>query len=757
MSLSRSRLFSASGNAGVGAGPAGGDKPLHDFVRTEPFKKILIANRGEIACRIIRTAKKMGIKTVAVYSEADARSMHVQMADEAYCIGGNTSAESYLMGDRVLEIALKSGAEGIHPGYGFLSEASSFVDMVESHKIVFIGPSSHPMEAMGDKIHSKKVANTAKCFTIPGYDGEVKDEQHAVQLAHEIGYPVMIKASGGGGGKGMRVAFNDKQLVEGYQLSKAEAKSSFKYDTMLIERFIEDPHHIEIQVIADAYGNVAALPERECSIQRRNQKVVEESPSCFIDPETRRKMQEQAIRLCKAVNYRSAGTIEMLVDSKKNFYFLEMNTRLQVEHPISEMISGLDLVELMLRVGQGEKLPQWMIDNPHVPYYGWAVESRVYAEDPLRNFLPSIGPLLTLKEPKRSDYTVGVYDKPKHLDSGEAITRVDTGVYEGGVISMYYDPMISKLVTHAPTRQEAITAMAKALDQYVVRGLGNNLCFLSSIMRNKSFNDGLYSTKFIPTEYPAGFKGEVLTDEEQHELIGAAVAMHLTRQDIKASNDDTYEQFDYVVVLGGKSFNIHASTSDRGLEIAIANDNETKHIVIDSCDWHAEGPLAQVKFLKKKGADGKLELPGAYEGHVHGEQCRHTHHDSLHHHDSDLIDIDEYIQFESRVHEGYQLKYKGSQQEIIIRTPRAHELSKYMIPKKPKDFSNVIRSPMPGTLVSIRVQPGDNVVEDQILAVVEAMKMQNALRSPKNGVVKSVLCKAGSTLKLEQVIIEFEK
>ena len=440
----------------------------------KPFDKILIANRGEIACRVMKTCRRLGVKTVAVYSEADAAGMHVRMADEAYCIGTAQSSDSYLRMERILAVAKKSGAQAIHPGYGFLSENAKFVDMVESEGIVFIGPSSKPMNLMGDKINSKKVAKEAKCFVIPGFEGEVQDESHCVKLANEVGYPVMIKASAGGGGKGMRVAYNDAEVREGYRMSKAEARSSFGDDRMLIERFIEDPHHIEIQVIADSFGNVAAFPERECSVQRRNQKVVEEAPSCLLTPETRKAMQAQAIALCKATGYRSAGTVEMLADKKQNFYFLEMNTRLQVEHPITELVSGEDLVEHMLWIAAGRALPERMIKQPHIPFNGWAIESRVYAEDPLRKFLPSIGPLITYREPDL---------KASPTES----VRVDTGVFEGGVISMYYDPMIAKLCTHSPTRAGAITAMEKALDQYVVRGLGNNLTFLRSVMRNERY------------------------------------------------------------------------------------------------------------------------------------------------------------------------------------------------------------------------------------------------------------------------------
>ena len=558
----------------------------------KPFHKILIANRGEIACRIIQSAKKLGVKTVAIYSEPDAKSKHVQIADEAYCVGGAQSKDSYLNMQKIIDIAKLSGAQAIHPGYGFLSENASFVDLVEAAGIEFIGPSSIPMNQMGDKINSKKVAKNAGCFIIPGYDGEVKDENAASKIANEVGYPVMIKASAGGGGKGMRIAYNDQEVREGFKLSKAEALSSFGDDRMLIERYIEEPHHIEIQVLADKFGNVVAFPERECSVQRRNQKVVEESPSCLLTPETRRKMQEQAIALCVATGYRSAGTVEMLADNKQNFYFLEMNTRLQVEHPITELVSGEDLVAHMLWIAAGKALPSRLLLNGGKAGYlepkGWAIESRIYAEDPLRNFLPSIGPLVTYKEP---------VCKTSEMDNenGEKVTvRVDTGVREGDSISMYYDPMIAKLCTHSSTRQGAIKAMERALDEYFISGLVNNIPFCRSIFRNEAFRSGNYGTSFIGQQYPHGFKGLELTESESYEFVGLVAAIHQARKSMKIqdrsssslSNDNNYEEenFDQEIVIcvsdnnhavkpTVETFHVTSSFEDEVLEVKI---NDTK-------------------------------------------------------------------------------------------------------------------------------------------------------------------------------------
>jgi len=700
------------------------------------FDKILIANRGEIACRVIRTCKRLGIKTVAVYSDADSSGMHVRLADESYYIGGNQSKDSYLRMDKILEVAKKSGAQGIHPGYGFLSENAKFVDMVESAGIAFIGPSSGPMNSMGDKINSKKIAKAANCYVIPGYEGEVENEDAAARLAADVGYPVMIKASAGGGGKGMRVAYNEKEVREGFRLSKAEALSSFGDDRMLIERFIEDPHHIEIQVLADTHGNVVAFPERECSVQRRNQKVVEESPSCLLTPATRKLMQEQAIALCKATGYRSAGTVEMLCDGNQNFYFLEMNTRLQVEHPITELVSGEDLVEHMLRIAAGESLPERLTKNGGClgSGKGWAIESRVYAEDPLRNFLPSIGPLVTYREPAQ-------FAEP------EGTVRIDTGVYEGGVISMYYDPMIAKLCTHAPTRIEAIDIMEEALDNYVVSGLGNNIPFLRAVYRNSVFRSGQYNTKFIGEQWPNGFKGVTLDQKETLKLVASAAALHQMRGKVGAFDDEFddeshFDAEDVVVVMNGKTYHVSLSMDDfltRTCSITEeGSTSQMKKVIIDDVSWPLLGPLAYVEFL---------ESSSSHKKESYGRKASSNEEDP----------VSTTIQFEGRLPEGYRFRMFGSQHDVIVRTPLEHQLSKHMLPPVVKDVSQFLLCPMPGTLISVSVKEGQHVEAGQQLAVVEAMKMQNVLRAEKAGIVSKVFSKAGSNLKVDQAILEFAK
>lgn len=698
----------------------------------KPFDKILIANRGEIACRVMKTCKKLGVKTVAVYSEADAASMHVRMADEAYCIGTAASKDSYLRMDRILDVCKKTGAKAIHPGYGFLSENAAFVDMVEAAGLTFIGPSSAPMLSMGDKINSKIIAKNAGCFTIPGFDGEIESEDAAVKIAHEVGYPVMIKASAGGGGKGMRVAYTDAELREGYRLSKAEALSSFGDDRMLIERFIENPHHIEIQVLADTHGNVVAFPERECSVQRRNQKVVEESPSPYLLPETRKLMQQQAIQLCKATNYRSAGTVEMLADDKQNFFFLEMNTRLQVEHPITEMVTNEDLVEHMLWIAAGKPLPERLTKNPLLSYNGSAIESRVYAEDPTRKFLPSIGPLIT-------------YQEPRKFHTKEGSVRIDTGVYEGGVISMHYDPMISKLITHAPTRLGAIALQEQALDEYVVQGLGNNITFLRSVYRNKNFRDGNYCTKFIGEEYPNGFTRVELTPKENHQLIATAAAIHEAKIEylrelnpvnhhhpIQQHVEEDYSIKDKVVVVlegtKGKAFEVDVRIENELVaKITPLDEHDrpagpTETVVVSELDWHSERPLGEVKFREEHTGDDEHRT----------------------------------VQYLGNTPEGFKIRLFGSEQEVIVRTPKEHQFSKHMLAPEVKDFSKFLVSPMPGTLISCSVHEGQHVEEGQQLAVVEAMKMQNVLKAEKSGVIKSVKKKAGQSLKVDEIIIEFE-
>ncbi|MBN9590966.1 MAG: acetyl-CoA carboxylase biotin carboxylase subunit, partial [Alphaproteobacteria bacterium] len=478
------------------------------------FKKILIANRGEIACRVIKTARRMGIKTVAVYSDADKHALHVRMADEAVHIGPPPSAQSYLQADRIVQACIDTGAEAVHPGYGFLSERESFAEALAAAGVAFIGPNVKAIAAMGDKIESKKLAVAAKVTTVPGFVGEIKDAAHARKIAKEIGYPVMVKASAGGGGKGLRIVHKEEDLVQAIQSSQNEARASFGDDRLFIEKFVTEPRHIEIQVLGDKHGNVIYLNERECSIQRRNQKVIEEAPSPFLDAKTRKAMGEQAVMLAKAVNYDSAGTVEFIVDKDRNFYFLEMNTRLQVEHPVTELTTGLDLVELMLRSAAGEKLT---IKQSDVKLNGWAVETRIYAEDPYRGFLPSTGRLVR-------------YQPPQEATHGGITVRNDTGVYEGGEISIFYDPMIAKLCTHAPTRPAAIDAMASALDEFRIEGINHNIDFLTAIMLHKRFRDGRLTTGFIAEEYPDGFHGAPLSAATRHRLAAAVTAAELLRE-----------------------------------------------------------------------------------------------------------------------------------------------------------------------------------------------------------------------------------
>lgn len=585
--------------------------------------------------------------------------------------------------------------QAIHPGYGFLSENAKFVDMVEAAGVKFIGPSSSPMNMMGDKINSKKIAKEANCFIIPGFEGEVIDEEHAVTLAREVGYPVMIKASAGGGGKGMRVAFNDAEIREGYRLSKAEALSSFGDDRMLIERFIEDPHHIEIQVLADTHGNVVAFPERECSVQRRNQKVVEESPSQMILPETRRAMQMQAIQLCKATGYRSAGTVEMLADDQQNFYFLEMNTRLQVEHPITELVSGEDLVEHMLWIAAGKPLPERLTKQQCLGYNGYAIESRVYAEDPIRNFLPSVGPLNSYREPHK-------------FSTKDGTVRLDTGVYEGGVISTNYDPMIAKLCSWAPSRGKAISLMEQALDEYVVQGLVSNIPFLRSVYRNARFRAGKYSTKFIPQEYPTGFHGVELSAPETRQMLGVAAAIHSVRNfestgdAIAGEQEDGSVAHEFVLVMGdafdGAAYRVNTKMADT-LEATITPLDQQGQayagtVALSDLVWEREQPLASATFV----ADG------------HGKAEKAT------------------VQYLGATDDGFVLRFRGAEHHFATRSVKEHSLFRHM-QKPPKiDTSRSLLSPMPGTLISVSVKPGQRVEEGQAVAVIEAMKMQSKLR-----------------------------
>ncbi len=664
------------------------------------FKKILIANRGEIACRVIKSARAMGIKTVAVYSDADAQALHVKMADEAVHIGPPAANESYIVIDKIMAAIKETGAEAVHPGYGFLSENAKFAQALEAAGVAFIGPPVGAIEAMGDKITSKKLAQEAGVSTVPGYMGLIDDAEHAVKIAGEIGYPVMIKASAGGGGKGMRIAWDDTQAREGFQSSKNEAAASFGDDRIFIEKFVTQPRHIEIQVLGDTHGNCIYLGERECSIQRRNQKVIEEAPSPFLDEATRKAMGEQAVALSKAVDYCSAGTVEFIVDGDRNFYFLEMNTRLQVEHPVTELITGVDLVEQMIRVAAGEKLA---LAQKDVKLNGWAIESRLYAEDPYRNFLPSIGRLTRYRPPEESA-------------TAEAIVRNDTGVFEGGEISMYYDPMIAKLCSWAPTREAAIEVMRGALDGFEIEGIGHNLPFLSTVMDHPRFVSGNITTAFIEEEFPDGFDGAKLPGAVLERLAASACAMHRVREirDARVSgrlgNHEREVGRDWVVSLGGLDLEAQIK-ADRGGSTVTLNGTEYR---VES-DWTPGDPLAR---LQVNGAPVVVKT----QPHPTGMRMRH----------------------------------RGADLLVLVRTPRQFELAKHIPEKIPADTSKLLLCPMPGLIVAVNVAVGDEVQEGQALCTVEAMKMENVLRAERNGIVSKVNAKAGDSLAVDDVIMEFE-
>jgi propionyl-CoA carboxylase alpha chain len=660
------------------------------------FKKILIANRGEIACRVIKSAKDMGIGTVAVYSDADAEALHVQLADEAVRIGAAPSAESYLRIERIVEACVDTGAEAVHPGYGFLSENSAFCQALADKGIVFIGPKPKAIEAMGDKITSKRLADDANVNTIPGYTDVVKDAEQAVEIARDIGYPVMLKASAGGGGKGMRVAHDDAECRDGFLRAQNEARSSFGDDRIFIEKFIEEPRHIEIQVLADGHGNAIYLNERECSLQRRHQKVIEESPSPFIDKATRKAMGEQAIALARAVDYESAGTVEFIVDRDRNFYFLEMNTRLQVEHPVTEMTTGVDLVELMIRVAAGEKLP---IAQKDVHIDGWAIEARVYAEDPFRNFLPSTGRLVYYRPPAED----------RHV-------RVDTGVYEGGEVSMYYDPMVAKLVTWGEDREQAIRKMRAALDKFIVRGISTNIAFLAALVAHERYRTGNISTNTIAEEYPDGFHPGDLPHEDPAEVIAVVASMVRKYRDRAAQIEGQLPGHrrlvpaDWVIVMGGDHHRVHVVPMEGGHDVQY----EGKTYAVRS-DWEFGQPL--------------------WDGLVNGE------------------DIHVQVRRNGQV---YTLSRGGSQSEVRVMNPRAAELFKLMPEKVPPDTSRHVTAPMPGLLVSVAVEKGDEVKAGDELAVLEAMKMENALRAERNGVIAKIHFNAGESVEVDEVIMELE-
>ncbi len=665
------------------------------------FKKILIANRGEIACRVIKSARKMGIQTVAVYSDADRNALHVKMADEAVHIGPPPANQSYIVIDKIMEAIRQTGAEAVHPGYGFLSENMKFAEALEKEGVVFVGPPSPAIEAMGDKITSKKIAQEAGVSTVPGYMGLIADADEAVKISKEIGYPVMIKASAGGGGKGMRIAWNDEEARDGFQSSKNEAASSFGDDRIFIEKFVTQPRHIEIQVLADKHGNCVYLHERECSIQRRNQKVIEEAPSPFLDEATRKAMGEQACALAKAVGYTSAGTVEFIVDGNRNFYFLEMNTRLQVEHPVTELITGVDLVEQMIRVANGEKLPFAQTD---LKINGWAMESRLYAEDPYRNFLPSIGRLTR-------------YRPPVEAATAKGVVRNDTGVYEGGEISMYYDPMIAKLCTWAPTRAEAVEGMRQALDTFEVEGIGHNLPFLSAVMDHPKFCSGDMTTAFIAEEYPDGFQGVTLPEAELRKVAAAAAAMNrvaeIRRSRItgRLGNHERKVGDDWVVSLQETDFALKIAADRNGATVTF----EDGHSVRVASDWTPGQTLARLDV------DGQMVVLKV-----------------------------------GKIPSGFRIRTRGADMKVHVRTPRQAELAKLMPEKLPPDTSKFLLCPMPGVVVKISVEEGQEVQEGQALATVEAMKMENILRAEKKGVVKKIAAEAGASLKVDEVIMEFE-
>ncbi|MDR7032333.1 acetyl/propionyl/methylcrotonyl-CoA carboxylase subunit alpha [Mesorhizobium sp. BE184] len=668
------------------------------------FKKILIANRGEIACRVIKTAKRMGIATVAVYSDADRDAVHVEMADEAVHIGPSPAAQSYLMAEKIIEACRQTGAEAVHPGYGFLSERASFCAALEEQGIVFIGPKPKAIEAMGDKIESKKFANAAQVSTVPGYLGVIEDADHAEKIAGEIGYPVMIKASAGGGGKGMRIAWSEAEVRDGFDRARSEAKSSFGDDRVFIEKFVVEPRHIEIQVLGDAHGNAIYLGERECSIQRRNQKVVEEAPSPFLDEKTRAAMGEQAVALAKAVDYQSAGTVEFIVDKAKNFYFLEMNTRLQVEHPVTELITGVDLVEQMIRIAAGEKLE---IKQSDVKLKGWAVESRLYAEDPYRNFLPSIGRLTRYRPPEESTF-------------GNVTVRNDTGVTEGSEISTYYDPMIAKLCTWAPTRPEAIDAMSEALDNFVVEGIEHNIPFLAALMQHPRWREGRLSTGFIAEEYPDGFAPREPAEEEKTVLAAVAVAIELLRRDRldrlsgRLAPHSGAIKAEWVVRLGDDYIDVTMTEGMIGVpfeaDLAIGS---AKPVTVVS-DWRPGDPV----------------WVGVVGGTPVSVQVRPA-------------------------PNGVRLAWKGLSAMARTMSPRIAELDRLMPVKLPPDTSRMLLCPMPGLVMSIAVTEGQEVKAGETLAVVEAMKMENVLRAERDLTVSKLNAKPGDSLAVDAVIMEF--
>ncbi len=667
------------------------------------FKKILIANRGEIACRVIRTAKRMGIKTVAVYSDADARAPHVRMADEAVHLGPPPASESYLKAELIIDACKATGAEAVHPGYGFLSERESFAKALAKEKIAFIGPPPKAIAAMGDKIESKKLAQKAGVNVVPGYLGDIATTDEAVKIAKDIGYPVMMKASAGGGGKGMRLAWSEKDVREGFEATKREGLSSFGDDRVFIEKFIEQPRHIEIQVLGDQHGNILYLGERECSIQRRHQKVVEEAPSPFVTPEMRKAMGEQAVALARAVGYYSAGTVELIVSGAdttgKSFYFLEMNTRLQVEHPVTEEVTGLDLVEQMIRVAAGEKLK---LSQDDVKLNGWAVESRDYAEDPYRHFLPSTGRLIRYRpSPEKRD---GI------------VVRVDDGVFEGGEVSMFYDPMIAKLVTWAPTREAAIDAQVAALDAFEIDGIGHNVDFLSALMQHPRFREGNITTNFIAEEYPEGFEGAPADAQLIVDLAAIAAMIETTREARAGQISDQLHSpieppRDHSVKVGGEVHRVHIEPFEGGTMVSV--DGGAPVEIFGS--W---APGQRLLGLTIGGRQRTVQV--------------------------------------ARKGRKWELTTRGATHKVQVLDPHVAELSVHMIEKAPPDLSRLLLAPMPGLVTRLDVKTGDKVEPGQTVAIMEAMKMENILRAPKAATVKATPVKAGESVAVDQVIVEFE-
>lgn len=665
------------------------------------FDRLLIANRGEIACRVMKTAKQMGIKTIAVFSDADRQALHVQMADEAVSIGPPPANQSYIDIEKVISAVRETKANAVHPGYGFLSENAKFAKALSDIGVTFIGPPEYAIKSMGDKITSKKIAQDAGVNTVPGYMGIINDDKEAVRISKQIGYPVMIKASAGGGGKGMRIAWNDTEVKEGFESSKNEAANSFGDDRIFIEKFVTQPRHIEIQILADTQGNCIYLGERECSIQRRNQKVVEEAPSPFLDEKTRKEMGEQACKLAKAVGYFSAGTVEFIVDRDKNFYFLEMNTRLQVEHPVTELITGVDLVEQMISIAAGKPLS---ISQKDIKLSGWAIESRLYAEDPYRNFLPSIGRLTR-------------YRPPTEVKEKAVIVRNDTGVFEGGEISMYYDPMIAKLCTWAPNRAKAIEQMRTALDRFELEGIGHNLPFLSAVMDHERFVSGNITTAFIAEEYPDGFNGVDLSDDKIIDLAACAAAMNrvaeIRRTKISGRMDNHERRVgdDWVVQISGKVFSVNVSADTSGANVIF----EDKTSIRITGDWFPGKKLANMNANDNKLVIKMSKLTG-----------------------------------------GFRMRTRGADLKVLVRSPRQAELSEYMQEKLPPDTSKMLLCPMPGLIVKIDVEAGQEVQEGQPLCTVEAMKMENILRAERTGTIAKINSNVGDSLAVDDVILEFD-